>query len=215
MKVSIYSFLFLSFLAFSSCGDGFDFDGEKDFDKEYEKDYDKGDDKEDCFALIYPVSYIMPDGTIISGDEETLDAAIKTWYEAHPDSKEEFKLEYPVQIIDKKGETVDIDNEDEMILAKADCGGETGICEWDGSKVSDTSIWEEYIVEPIVTNEDCGCIVSGVVKYVKIGTHFAYVIYYGKGECDNWAHLVTYFESDEVKDKVEKCKFELDCDLGG
>ncbi len=83
------------------------------------------------------------------------------------------------------------------------------ICEWDGTKVSDTDIWEEYIVEPLVTNDECGCIVGGVVKYVKIGSDFAFMIYYGKGECNNWAYLVTYYD-DDVK-KAKKCKFQMDC----
>ena len=83
-------------------------------------------------------------------------------------------------------------------------------CDLDGSKVADTAIWEEYIVEPLVTDEDCGCIVEGVVKYVKIDTDFAYVIYYGKGECDAWAYLVSYYGDDDKK--TEKCKFELVCE---
>ena len=45
---------------------------------------------------------------------------------------------------------------------------EVEICEWDGSKVSDTDVWQEYIVEELVTDEVCGCIVEGVVKYHKI-----------------------------------------------
>ncbi len=90
---------------------------------------------------------------------------------------------------------------------------ELSVCAWDGSKVSDTAIWEEYIVEPVVTNDECGCPVEGIVKYVKINTDFAYVIYYGKGECDEWAYLVTYYDGDSKK--TEKCKFQLDCDPGG
>ena len=103
---------------------------------------------------------------------------------------------------DKLKETKDWDSEKDM--------DDVGICEWDGSKVSDLEIWEEYIVEELVTNEECGCIVEGVVKYVKIDTDFAFEIYYGKGECDNWAYLVTYYEGDDKK--IKKCKFEMDCD---
>ena len=73
------------------------------------------------------------------------------------------------------------------------------ICEWDGSKITNTDIWEEYILEELVTSDECDCIVGGVVKYHKIDTNFAYVIYYGKGECDGWAHLVTYYDGDNKK----------------
>lgn len=92
-------------------------------------------------------------------------------------------------------------------LGKKEVDKEIATCEWDAAKVADATIWKEYLVEPLVTSEACGCIVSGEVKYLKIGTDFAYVIYYGKGECDNTAYLVTY---DDKKEK--KCKFTQECD---
>lgn len=89
---------------------------------------------------------------------------------------------------------------------------ELAICTWDNTEVEDETVWEEYIIEPIVSAEGCDCITDGVVKYVKTGTDFAYVIYYGKGECDQWAYLVTYHDGDDKKE--EKCKFEMDCEGG-
>ena len=104
-----------------------------------------------------------------------------------------------------------------MLEAKKACDDGKGddkdekVCAWDDSKVSDPAVWEKHIVEPLVTGEDCGdCIVSGVVKYSKINTDFAYVIYYGKGECDNWAYLVTHYDASGKK--VEKCKIKLNCE---
>ena len=91
---------------------------------------------------------------------------------------------------------------------KKDQKEEPEVCEWDASKVADPEAWTEYIVEPLADSSDCGCTTEGVVKYVKNGTDFAYVIYYGKGECDNWADLVTYYDEEE---KTKKCKFQMDC----
>ncbi len=90
-------------------------------------------------------------------------------------------------------------------------------CKWDASEVSDPAIWAEYVVEPIVTSEECGnCIIGGVVKYHKIDTEFAYVIYYGKGECDNEAYLATYYDYKKDKGKkVDKCLVTLECEIGG
>jgi hypothetical protein len=210
MKLPILSLLVLAVLAFSACDPG---ETLKDADKAGLKE----EGKEGCFALAYPVTYLLPGGSTATGnDEKELWAAIKAWYEAHPDSKEKPILQYPVDIVLKDGTTKTIADEEAMMLAKKACGGGKGelkVCDWDGSKVADPAVWEEHIVEPLVTNEECGgCIVGGVVKYVKTNTDFAYVIYYGKGECDEWAYLVTYYGASDKKG--EKCNFKLDCDSG-
>ena len=217
MRLSILSLFVLAMLAFSSCQKG---DTSKDelLKDEALKVDDKVTDKAPCFELVYPVSYTMPDGSTVTGNAGELKLAMKAWYKAHPDSKADPVLQYPVEITSVKFDGVKvINNEEEMIEAKKACedgAGELKVCDWDGSKVADPAVWEAYIVEPIVTSEDCGgCIVSGVVKYVKINTDFAYVIYYGKGECDEWAYLVTHYGATSDK-KEEKCKFKLDCDSG-
>ncbi len=211
MKFSIFTLAILALLTFSSCEKG---DALKESDKLEVKD----SDKDACIALVYPVTYTMPDGSAITMNHADDWAAIKAWYEAHPDSKAKPELQYPVEITSPKFDGVQvINNEEEMAEAKkacADSSDELKICDWDGSKVSDPAIWEEHIVEPIVTSADCGgCIVSGVVKYVKINTDFAYIIYYGKGECDKWAYLVTYYGATSDK-KEDKCKFKQDCEGG-
>jgi glutathione peroxidase-family protein len=86
-------------------------------------DYADDKDIKDCFNLIYPVTYTMPDGTNISGDdEEALWGAIKAWYEDHPDVKEEPSLNYPVQIAFPDSDVhVTVNNEEEMSEIKEDC----------------------------------------------------------------------------------------------
>ena len=112
MKKTILFFTLLALVAFSSC----DKEG-KNFDKEYDKDYDK----EECFELVYPVTFTMPDGSNITGDEETVWSELKDWYNAHPDSKEEATLIYPVEVVFDDSETKTIENEDEMVLLKKVC----------------------------------------------------------------------------------------------
>ncbi len=89
------------------------------------------EDKE-CFHLVYPITYEMPDGSTVSGDEENVWAAIKAWYLDHPDSEEKPSLQYPVEIIygddDEESETLVINSEDEMIEAKKDCYDKKDAC---------------------------------------------------------------------------------------
>ena len=74
-----------------------------------------------CFKLVYPVTYIMPDDTEITIENREDRAAIKSWYEANPDSKERLTLQYPVNIILKDGTTLTISNDEEMKRLKAGC----------------------------------------------------------------------------------------------
>jgi hypothetical protein len=90
---------------------------------------DKGDHGRICFELVYPVTFIMPDGTEItvdSKDDEEAWGEIKAWYEAHPDVKERPALDFPVDIEYKYGTIVTINNEQEMMEARKDCKGEHG-----------------------------------------------------------------------------------------
>ena len=83
-----------------------------------------------CFSLIYPVSYQLPDGSLIevSADNEDGWAEMNAWYDENPESAERPTLQYPVVIMyeeDDEGSvdalTVTINNEEEMISAREDC----------------------------------------------------------------------------------------------
>lgn len=88
-----------------------------------------GKDRKECFELVYPVSYVMPDGSRITGNNEReVVAAIKAWYAAHPDSKERPALQYPVAITFRDGTTLRVKNEQEMKRAYASCEGEKDRC---------------------------------------------------------------------------------------
>ena len=81
------------------------------------------DDKKDwdCFRLVYPITFILPDNSVISMEDEKDWAKLKSWYEANTDIEEKPALQYPVNIIYRDGSTKTINNDEEMASAKEDC----------------------------------------------------------------------------------------------
>jgi hypothetical protein len=81
-------------------------------------------DKRECFGLVFPVTYIMPDGSsyeIADEDGESW-AELKAWYDANPEAEERPELQYPVDIMyESEDRTVTISNEEEMLAAKEEC----------------------------------------------------------------------------------------------
>jgi predicted SprT family Zn-dependent metalloprotease len=50
-----------------------------------------------CLELSFPITYIMPDGTTITGnDRKEVGTAMSSWHDANPDSKERAVMQYPV-----------------------------------------------------------------------------------------------------------------------
>jgi hypothetical protein len=87
------------------------------------------DEGRECFSLVYPVTFVMPDGSTITveTDDEAGWQEVKDWYDANPESDERPTLEYPVDIvyeIDAGDSTVTINNESEMEAAKDECWDE-------------------------------------------------------------------------------------------
>ena len=81
------------------------------------------DDKKDwgCFRLVYPITFIMQDGSAISMIDKKDWMELKSWYEENPDKEERPLLEYPVEINYRDGSTKTINNDEEMANAKEDC----------------------------------------------------------------------------------------------
>jgi hypothetical protein len=70
---------------------------------------------------------------------------------------------------------------------------------------------EQYILEKIVVDPSCNCIVSGFVKYLKDGKTIA-MVNYGEGDCDEWATKVNCIDgSCSEKDGAYCTKFKQDC----
>ncbi|MFT5265827.1 MAG: hypothetical protein ACI8YQ_004584 [Polaribacter sp.] len=81
------------------------------------KDYEK----EDCFKLVYPVTWTMPDGTAAAMNDDLDWDTIKAWYEANADSEEKPSLNYPVSVMFKSGDTQTVADDGEMEDLKKDC----------------------------------------------------------------------------------------------
>jgi hypothetical protein len=96
--------------------------GDKNSDDDGDHHGRDGKDRNECFKLLYPVTYIMPDSSSITGnDKEEIGTAIKSWYEANPDSRERPALQYPVDVIFEDGTTATIANDEEMQSIIAGC----------------------------------------------------------------------------------------------
>ena len=83
--------------------------------------------KRHCFSLVYPVSYALPDGSVmdVASDDEEGWAAVKSWYGDNTEFEDVMpELAYPVDILyeTEEGETViTINSDEEMGVAKRDC----------------------------------------------------------------------------------------------
>ena len=112
-------------------------DSDERLEEVYKNCYGRGrdwDENKNCFSIVYPVSYLMPDGTTIEipADDEDSWAEFKSWYDNNSETDERPSLQYPVEIIyEIDGEegaqdqrVVTINNEDEMMAAKEECGEE-------------------------------------------------------------------------------------------
>ncbi len=49
----------------------------------------------DCFEYIYPLSYLLPDGTSLSFNSLS---ELKAWYQEHPNSEKDLELIYPFEL---------------------------------------------------------------------------------------------------------------------
>ena len=90
------------------------------------EDYEHWEEESECFELVYPVSYLMPDGTTseIPADDEESWVEFKSWYDDNPDSNEKPSLQYPVEITYRTEngiETEVINSEEAMVIAKLEC----------------------------------------------------------------------------------------------
>tara|TARA_B100000497_G_C7252846_1_gene180887 strand:- start:19 stop:426 length:408 start_codon:yes stop_codon:yes gene_type:complete len=71
----------------------------------------------------------------------------------------------------------------------------------------------KFVYEPIVISDDCNCIVSGKVKYLKDCKTIA-LIDYGNGICDNIATKILCKDGtcfDENKNPLDTYDYTIDC----
>ena len=107
-------------------------DNQEEMRSAYQECYPKRDEEwsrdraETCFYLVFPVTYVMPDGSTISvtSDDEDGWSDLKDWYEENEDSEDKPELQYPVDIVvetEEGSSTVTINGEEEMAAAKREC----------------------------------------------------------------------------------------------
>jgi hypothetical protein len=88
--------------------------------EEWEEGYNR-----DCFEFVLPLTYQMPDGSVITVENEEGYMAIRNWYEENSDIQEEPEFQYPVDIIyeaeDGSNTTATINNGEEMEAAYQLC----------------------------------------------------------------------------------------------
>ena len=89
--------------------------------RELRSEREEHNQERECFNLVYPLTFSMPDGTEIVVDHHQDWNEIRQWYEQNPDATERY-FQYPVNIIYEDGTIVSIANEENLIQAYEDCG---------------------------------------------------------------------------------------------
>ena len=88
-----------------------------------------GDDQErECFEYVLPVTFIMPDGSTITIEDEDGWYSLRRWYEQNGESEEEPGIQYPVDIMQETEQgslTFTINSDQEMEEAYANCSDES------------------------------------------------------------------------------------------
>lgn len=70
----------------------------------------------------------------------------------------------------------------------------------------------KYIVWPVVMSDECGCPVSGLLKYVQVKPEQTKALVdFGDGACDGWAIKTLCFEGDCEHEQATTCKFKVQC----
>ena len=84
------------------------------------------DEGRECFELVLPVSFVMPDGSTITIENDEGWGDLREWYMNNNETEEEPALQYPVNISYEDGTTVTINSDEEMEAAEADCWDDDG-----------------------------------------------------------------------------------------
>ena len=93
-----------------------------------EDDWGENEDNElECFSLVYPVTFIMPDGSLFTLSEEADWRNLELWYEQNSEVEAEPVYQFPVDIVYETEDgqnTVTINNQEEMETAEEECWGD-------------------------------------------------------------------------------------------
>jgi len=148
---------------------------------------DRGDkDGFKCFELVLPATFVMPDGSSITVEDENSYMAVRDWYANNSDSKEKPTLQYPVNIIYRGGDTQTINNDEEMGNTKADCR------KWDDDKKD----WGCFrLVYPITFIMQDGSAISMIDK-------------------EDWMELKSWYEENPDKEERPLLEYPVEINYG-
>ena len=111
--------------AYSTCRDEEDEDRpEGDGDSEDEERPEGDGTDVECFELILPVTYAMPDGSTITIETEESWSLLRSWYDSNPESEEEPALVFPISVTYGADSTGTINNQEELEDAYSTCRDE-------------------------------------------------------------------------------------------
>ena len=148
---------------------------------------DRGDkDGFKCFELVLPATFVMPDGSSITVEDENSYMAVRDWYANNSDSKEKPTLQYPVNIIYRDGDTQTINNDEEMGNTKADCR------KWDDDK------------------KDWGCfrLVYPITFIMQDGTAISMI------DKEDWMELKSWYEENPDKEERPLLEYPVEINYG-
>lgn len=93
--------------------------------KERCNDADGERDRVRCYALLYPVSIALPDGSIAQAqDDKEWKQLVREWIANNQDSDARPMLQYPVQVKLRDGSIITIEDSDSMMRLKKRCAGD-------------------------------------------------------------------------------------------
>lgn len=77
-----------------------------------------------CLEKVYPLSYELPDGSVIEvASKDELKEAVKLYKENNPDERARPNLVYPINVVTADGEIVIVESQEaHKELKKAECG---------------------------------------------------------------------------------------------
>lgn len=89
-------------------------------DRIAEKREEKKEERK-CFALAFPHTLTLPDGSSVTINSEEDKTQVREWYAANPDVKEKPALNFPVTIVYQDGTETAISSEEELKEASKEC----------------------------------------------------------------------------------------------
>lgn len=88
------------------------------------KKRNKGKNRNECFELVFPVTFTMADASVIVVESKEGMSAIRDWYEVNPDVEDKPVKTFPLEVIYEDGTIVSVANEEALMALHIDCRSE-------------------------------------------------------------------------------------------